>query len=187
MPFQFEPGPLPGLQIITPRVFPDDRGAFFESYKRSDFIAAGITAEFRQDNNSVSIGEVVRGLHYQRRPHAQAKIIRVLVGAIWDVVVDVRHGSPTFGRAFGIELSAENRKMFYVPVGFAHGFATLSERVEINYKVTAEYCKAAEGGITWDDPALKIDWPLRNPILSAKDRVLPKLAEAPVDFVWGEE
>jgi len=184
MPFIFEDTCLPGVKIVTPRVFPDGRGSFLESYKRSDFVKAGIDADFLQDNHSKSAGGVIRGLHYQKAPYAQAKLLRVVAGTIYDVVVDLRKGSPAYGKWLGVELSSENCKMIYVPVGFAHGFSAISESVEILYKVSAEYCKAAEAGIIWNDPALGIDWRLENPILSEKDAVLPPLSAADSNFVF---
>lgn len=184
MPFTFEDTPLQGVKIVTPRVFPDGRGSFFESYKRSEFAKAGIDTEFVQDNHSVSEGAVVRGLHYQKDPHSQAKLLRVLQGAIYDVVVDIRKGSPDYGRWFAVELSAENRKMIYVPAGFAHGFAGLSGHVEILYKVSKEYCRESEAGIIWNDPSLGIPWPVKDPVLSAKDACLSPLSAADINFTF---
>lgn len=182
MPFTFEDTPLNGVKIITPRVFPDDRGFFMETYKYNDFVEAGILDEFVQDNHSSSTCGVIRGMHYQKAPHAQAKLVRVLFGSIYDVVVDVRQGSPDYGKWFGVELSAENRKMIYVPVGFAHGFTVLSDEAEIHYKASADYCYAAEGGIAWNDPEVGIEWPVTDPGLSAKDLLLPPLASADNNF-----
>jgi len=184
MPFTFEKTPLDGVVVVTPRMFPDGRGFFMETYKRSEFAKAGIDVEFIQDNHSSSSKGVVRGLHYQKAPHAQAKLIRMSRGTIFDVVVDMRAGSPTFGEWFGVELSEASRKMLYVPVGFAHGFAALSDHVELQYKVTAEYCKAAEAGIAWDDPTVGVKWPVSSPTLSEKDTVLPSLERADNNFVW---
>jgi len=177
MPAGFSPGPLVGLVVVEPRVFTDDRGYFFESFKESEYKRAGIVGPFVQDNHSQSTRGVIRGLHFQRAPHAQGKLVRVVVGAAWDVVVDLRPGSATYGRWFGLELSAENRKMLYVPPGFAHGFLTLTEVAEFLYKCTAEYHRESEGGIRWDDPELAIEWPrLDVPFtVSEKDAALPFL------------
>lgn len=178
MPFSFEKTPLEGVQIIRPRVFDDDRGFFFESYKASEFRAAGIDQAYVQDNHSRSDRGVLRGLHLQLPPHAQAKLVRVTRGSVWDVAVDVRKGSPTFGRWFGLELSETNRTMLFIPRGFAHGFVTLSEQAELQYKCDAEYDKASELGVRWDDPDLAIDWPLTDVHVSAKDAALPFLKHA---------
>ncbi len=186
MPFVFEKTELEGVMLIHPKVFYDDRGYFFESYKKSEFAAAGINVDFNQDNNSKSACGVIRGLHYQKAPHAQAKLVRVLKGAIIDVVVDIRKGSPDYGKWIKVELSEENRTMIFVPAGFAHGFVATSAFVELHYKVDNEYCKAAEGGVAWDDPALGIDWGVSNPALSEKDADLPPLAEADNDFIYGK-
>lgn len=185
MPFTFEKTSLEGVLLIKPQVFYDDRGYFFESYKKSEFAKAGIECEFGQENNSKSARGVVRGLHYQKTPHAQAKLVRVLKGAILDVVVDIRKGSPDYGKWIKVELSEENRRMIFVPRGFAHGFVALSEFAELQYKVDNEYCKASEGGIIWNDPTLSVDWGMTDPILSAKDAVLPLLAEADNNFIYG--
>lgn len=185
MPFTFEKTTLDGVMLIKPQVFHDGRGCFFESYKKSDFAAAGIGCAFSQENNSRSVRGVIRGLHYQKNPHAQAKLVRVLKGAIIDVVADIRKGSPDYGKWLKVELSEENRTMIFIPAGFAHGFVAVSEFAELQYKVDNEYCKAAEGGIIWNDPALGIDWGIDEPVLSEKDAVLPPLAEADNNFVYG--
>ena len=184
MPFIFEDTALQDVKIVTPRVFPDGRGSFLESYKRTDFVKAGIDEDFVQDNHSKSAGGVIRGLHYQKAPHAQAKLLRCVIGSIYDVVVDMRKGSPTFGKWVGVELSADNHKMIFVPEGFAHGFAALSEHVEILYKVSKEYCKAAEGGVIWNDPNLGIEWRMKEPTLSEKDAILPSFEQADNNFVY---
>jgi len=175
MPASLVPGPLEGLWIIQPRVFPDGRGSFFETYKQSEYAAAGLDALFVQDNHSVSVKGVLRGLHFQNEPHAQGKLVRVIQGSVWDVAVDLRPQSAACGQWFGLELSAENRTQFYIPPGFAHGFLTLSETAEFVYKCTAEYNKASESGYRWDDPNLAIPWPpLDVPYqISDKDDVLP--------------
>lgn len=173
MPFKFEKTFIDGLLIVTPLVFPDGRGYFLESYKGADFVAAGITEVFAQDNHSMSGRGVLRGLHYQKPPHAQAKLVRVTSGLVWDVAVDLRRASPTFSRWFGMELGADNRKMLYIPRGFANGFLTMSEGAEVQYKCGLEYEPGSEGGIRWDDPDLAITWPTRAVILSDKDASLP--------------
>lgn len=166
---------FPGLIIFEPRVFGDNRGYFFESYNAAFFEAANINFQFVQDNQARSGYGVVRGLHYQLPPYAQTKLIRVLEGVILDVVVDCRKNSPQFGKAFSIELSAENKKQLLVPKGFAHGYSVLSETAEVLYKCDAFYNKEAEGGVLFSDPDLKIDWrvPVNAMLISEKDKVLP--------------
>ncbi len=178
MPFTFEPCEIEGLLVVRPRVFPDGRGFFLESYKQSEFGKAGIKAAFVQDNHSLSSRGVLRGLHYQLPPFAQGKLVRVLEGRVWDVAVDIRRGSPTFGRWFGMELSAEEHTLVYIPPGFAHGFVTLSERAQFFYKCTAEYSREHEAGIRWNDPSLAIRWPLGDVSVSERDQGLPLLANA---------
>ncbi len=173
MPFVFKEAPLSGLAIVEPRSFPDGRGSFMESFKASDFARAGIVGPFVQDNHSLSSLGTVRGLHFQRGPQAQGKLVRVTRGRVWDVAVDLRCSSSSFGKWFGLELSAANRLEFWIPVGFAHGFVALEEGTELQYKCTAEYAPASEGGIRWDDPQLAIAWPLREAVVSEKDAVLP--------------
>lgn len=174
MPFTFEPLALPDLCLITPRVFPDERGAFLETYKESEFSAHGIHGPFAQENHSTSRKGVLRGLHFQKPPHAQAKLVRVLSGTIYDVVVDLRPASKSFAGWVGVTLSSARPQMLYVPAGFAHGFLVLSDMAEVLYKTSTEYCPAAEGGIVWNDPDLAIPWPLTDPVLSAKDAALPR-------------
>lgn len=169
MPFIFEPTDIPDVVLITPKVFEDERGFFLESYKRSEFITAGITEDFVQDNHSFSKKNVIRGLHYQKHPKAQGKLVRAIAGLIFDVAVDIRKDSPTFGKWVGAELSTENRKMLYIPSGFAHGFAVLSDAAEVAYKATSEYSAEHEGGIAWNDPGIGIDWPVRDAVCSVKD------------------
>lgn len=177
MPATFSPGPIPGLVIVHPRVFPDGRGSFFETYKQSEYAANGIAEAFVQDNHSVSSKGVLRGLHFQNAPHGQGKLVRVIAGAVWDVAVDLRPGSATYGQWYGLELSAQNRTQFYIPAGFAHGFVTLTDGTEFCYKCTAEYHRASEGGVRWDDPQLAIRWPLSGleVSVSEKDAALPYL------------
>ncbi len=178
MPFTFEKTDLPGVILITPRVFEDERGFFLESYKRSDFVAVGITEEFRQDNHSRSAKGVIRGLHYQTNPAAQGKLVRAVAGTIFDVAVDIRKGAESFGKWYGVELSAANRKMLYVPVGFAHGFAALSDGAEITYKTTNEYSADNDAGIMWNDPDIAVAWPVTDPLISEKDMQNKPLSQA---------
>jgi dTDP-4-dehydrorhamnose 3,5-epimerase len=170
---------FPDLLVFEPRVFGDERGYFFESFNAKVFEEAGIQRPFVQDNQARSTYGVLRGLHYQRGEHAQAKLVRVLEGSVLDVVVDLRPNSPTFGKSYSIELSAENKKQLYVPRGFAHGYVVLSETAEFFYKCDNFYHKESEGGLIYNDPQLKIDWKidLKDAVLSAKDKVLPKLGE----------
>ncbi len=166
---------LPGLMIFEPVVFKDSRGYFFESYNAKTCLAEGVDIKFVQDNQAKSSYGVIRGLHYQLPPHAQTKFVRVLSGSILDVVVDLRKGSPTFGKAFSIELSAENCRQLLVPQGFAHGYAVLSETAEVLYKCDTFYNKESEGGIAFNDPSLNIDWriPADKQVISEKDMVQP--------------
>jgi dTDP-4-dehydrorhamnose 3,5-epimerase len=171
---------LPGVLLVEPRVFGDDRGFFFESYNARAFAAAGIDATFVQDNHSRSRRGVLRGLHYQIE-HAQGKLLRVASGEVYDVVVDVRRNSPTFGRSLGVTLSAEDRRMLWVPPGFAHGFLAVSESVDFLYKTTDYWYPEHERTLLWNDPALAIEWPLRGaPIVNAKDAAGLPLAAAEV-------
>lgn len=184
-PMQIVPTEIPAVLEITPKKFGDHRGFFSEVFKRDAMREAGVEIEFVQDNHSMSqaVG-VVRGLHYQRPPFAQAKLVRVVRGAIFDVAVDIRKGSPTFGQHVSRILSAENWKQLLVPAGFAHGFATLEPDTEVLYKVDAPYAPEHEGGILWNDPALGIDWPVTESeaTLSEKDTVYPVLANAELVF-----
>ena len=175
MSFAFRHLGIPDLTLIEATTAADARGQFFELYKRSAFVAGGISPTFVQDNCSVSERGVLRGLHYQMLPQAQAKLITVIRGEIFDVAVDLRPDSPTYSRWVSAVLSAANRQMLYVPEGFAHGFCVLSGIADVMYKVTAEYAPALERGVRWDDPELKIAWPIENPILSSKDQALPFL------------
>jgi dTDP-4-dehydrorhamnose 3,5-epimerase len=177
---------FPGLVIFEPNVIKDSRGYFFESYSERLFQAEGITARFVQDNQSKSSYGVLRGLHYQLNPHAQIKLVRVLSGTILDVVVDIRTGSPSFGKAFSIKLSAENNKQLLIPKGFAHGFSVLSETAEVMYKCDEFYNKESEGGILYNDPSLNIDWqiPADKAIVSEKDLQQPSLLNCKNNFVF---
>lgn len=167
---------LDGVFVIEPRVFQDNRGVFYESYSKRIYREAGIVADFVQDNHSVSQQGTLRGLHYQLGK-GQAKLIRVTQGEVFDVIVDVRKDSPTFGQWEGITLSAQNFKQVYIPVGFAHGFLVLSDRAEFLYKCSEYYAPKEERGVRWNDPDVAVDWPSENPILSEKDKYLPFLRE----------
>ncbi|HJT72378.1 MAG TPA: dTDP-4-dehydrorhamnose 3,5-epimerase [Chitinophaga sp.] len=184
MPFT-ETG-IPGLLVYEPKVFNDNRGYFFESYSAQTFEKEGVQLSFVQDNQARSTYGVLRGLHYQQEPYAQTKLVRVLEGRIIDVAVDIRKGSPTYGKSFAIELSAENKLQLLVPKGFAHGYAVISETAEVMYKVDNFYNKASEGGIIYNDPALNIDWgiQLENALVSEKDLVLPALENCVHNFVY---
>jgi dTDP-4-dehydrorhamnose 3,5-epimerase len=180
----FIPTAIPGLIIFEPAVYKDDRGYFFESYNEQTFHHQGLTARFVQDNQSFSAYGVIRGLHYQLEPHAQAKLIRVLQGKILDVAVDLRKNSQSYGQWLSIELSSDNRRQLFVPRGFAHGFSVLSETAEILYKCDAFYHTESEAGIRFDDPALNIDWKVAaaRTIVSAKDAALPTFANCRNNF-----
>lgn len=172
---------LPGVVLIEPEVFGDARGFFMEVYHKQRFAEAGIGAEFVQENHSRSEGRVVRGFHYQLR-HPQGKLVRVIAGAIFDVAVDIRRTSPTFGRWVGANLSAENRHQLYIPSGFAHGFCTCSDAAEVIYQCTNFYRPEDERGILWNDPDIGVTWPTVDPILSDRDRVNPRLRDAGADL-----
>mgnify|MGYP001169986503 CR=1 FL=1 len=174
---------LPGVKLIEPVVFEDSRGFFMESYNFRKFGELGISVTFVQDNHSLSKDKgVLRGLHYQLNPMAQTKLVRVTAGAIYDVVVDIRRGSPTYGQWESFVLSAENKLQLFVPRGFAHGFCTLEPNTEVLYKVDNYYSPEHDRGIAWNDPALGIPWPVEHPILSEKDARHPRLAEAENNF-----
>jgi dTDP-4-dehydrorhamnose 3,5-epimerase len=180
---------IPEVKIIAPKKFGDARGFFSETYNQRAFHAAGITDVWIQDNHSMSGPPgTVRGLHYQIAPVAQAKLLRVVKGAILDIAVDIRRGSPTYGKHVAVELSAEKWNQLYVPAGFAHGFCTLTPESEVLYKVTALYSKEHEFGILWNDPALGIDWPVKpaEALLSDKDKVLPSFADHPAHFTYAK-
>ena len=184
MPFEFKRLEIPDVILIKPKVFEDERGFFMEVYKRSEFEAFGILESFVQDNHSRSVKGVLRGLHYQNPPKAQGKLVRVVVGEIFDVAVDIRKGSPYYGKWVGLILSSQNKKMLYIPPGFAHGFCVLSEVAEVIYKTTEEYSPDHEAGIIWNDPEINIDWPIKNPFLSEKDKKWPFLREAWNEFLY---
>ena len=184
MPFEFSTFDIPGPIIVVPKVFGDDRGFFVELYKHSDFVRGGISDHLVQDNYSKSARGVSRGLHYQKHPHAQGKLVICMKGSIYDVAVDIRKGSPHYGKWIGIELSEANRQMLYVPPGFAHGFQVLSDTAEVLYKCTAEYSPANEGGVIWNDATINVSWPLKDPVLSGKDKVNPLLRDADNNFEY---
>lgn len=163
------PGGLEGLLVIEPKVFRDDRGFFLEPYNAQRYRAAGVGADFVQDNHSFSTRGVLRGLHFQTSP-GQAKLLRCGRGSIWDVAVDIRPGSATFGKWWGLELDSQSHRQLYIPVGFAHGFCVLSDEAEVLYKCSSVYDPATESGIAWDDPDFAVDWPLKDPIISVRDQ-----------------
>ncbi len=173
---QVEPTSLPGVLVITPRVFRDPRGFFLESYNQEAMRACGIDTVFVQDNHSRSARATLRGLHFQLPPAAQVKLVRVVVGAIWDVAVDICVGSPTFGQWVGMELSADNFRQLYIPEGFAHGFCVLSPVAEVLYKSSYVYSPPHEQGILWNDPQIGVSWPVQEPLLSDRDRQAQTLA-----------
>lgn len=178
MPFEFERQKIEDVILVKPRVFGDNRGFFMESYKKSDFVKNGIDVEFVQDNHSKSSAHVLRGLHYQEAPYGQAKLVRCSKGRIYDVAVDIRPGSKTFGQYVKVELSEENKQMLFIPDGFAHGFVVLSEEAELLYKTSQEYAPQADRGILWSDKDINIDWEIDfEPILSEKDKLQPALKE----------
>ncbi len=176
---QFIKTEIEGVYIIEPRVFEDERGYFFESYNKAQFEEAGLHYDFVQDNQSKSCYGTVRGLHFQKGEHAQAKLVRVLEGTVLDVAVDLRKGSATYGRHMAVELSAENKRQLMIPRGFAHGFSVLSDTAVFAYKCDNLYCRESEGGLRFDDPALGIDWriDMRRALTSEKDKQYPGFAD----------
>ena len=178
MPFEFKKLSIPDVILVTPKVFGDNRGFFLESYKKSDFIANGIDVEFNQDNHSKSTKGVLRGLHYQAKPYGQAKLVRCVRGRIYDVAVDLRKESKSFGQYVKVELSEENHNMLFIPDGFAHGFVALTDNVELIYKTGGEYEPKADRGVLWSDKDINVDWNIDfEPILSEKDKIQPKLKD----------
>lgn len=173
---------IPGVLLITPRVYKDSRGSFLESYKDSAFRQVGINFTFGQDNQSVSGRNVLRGLHFQNPPFEQGKLVRVVSGAATDVIVDIRRDSATYGRHLKIELDASNMRILWIPPGFAHGFVSRSDQTVFLYKCTKEYDQASESGIRWDDPELGIDWQVTDPVISEKDAALPYFKELKTKF-----
>jgi dTDP-4-dehydrorhamnose 3,5-epimerase len=182
---KIEPTALPDVMILTPNRFGDDRGWFSETFNAARMQAAGLTMDWVQDNHSMSAKPgTLRGLHYQRPPHAQDKLVRCSRGAIWDVAVDVRVGSPTYGKWVGVDLTPENGRQLLVPKGFLHGFVTRAEGTEVQYKCSDLYAPDCDGGIRWDDPDLGIDWGVTDPVLSGKDAVAPLFRDFVSPFVW---
>jgi len=177
MTFEFKKLEIQGVILIKPKVFEDERGFFMETYKKGEFEKVGIAGEFIQDNHSKSEYGVLRGLHFQREPYAQAKIVRCVHGAIYDVAVDLRKDSPTFGKYVSVNLSEDNKYQLYIPGGCAHGFLVLSDAAEVIYKVDNVYAPEYEEGLIWNDPEVNIPWPNDNPSLSPKDQKLPTLRE----------
>lgn len=170
MTFEFKRLEIPEVILITPKVFTDERGFFMEIYQKEEFAKIGITGEFVQQNHSKSVKGVLRGLHYQKEPYAQAKLVRCIKGEIFDVAVDIRKNSPTFGRYVSMALSEENKNMLYIPRGFAHGFEVISDEAEVIYSVDNIYSKESESGIIWNDYNIGIKWIIKTPVLSEKDK-----------------
>jgi len=184
MPFTFKRLSIPDVILVEPNSFSDDRGFFFESYKESDFLSNGIDKKFVQDNFSHSVYGVIRGLHFQKTPKAQAKLVTVLKGKIFDVAVDIRKNSPTYGKWVSEILSDNTHNLLYVPEGFAHGFCVISDEADVLYKVSNEYSQEHERSIIWNDPKLNIQWPIKKPIISNKDNKLSLLENLDNDFVY---
>lgn len=185
MPFAFRKTAIPAVVVVEYQAFVDPRGSFAEVFRGSDFVAAGLPCDYVQENFSTSVGSVLRGLHYQRDPYAQGKLVMAAHGRIFDVAVDIRRGSPTFGRWVGEVLSRENRRMLWVPEGFAHGFCVLSSQADVIYRVTgSEYDRLSERGIIWNDRDIAIDWPVAKPLLADRDLGHPCLKDADVNFVY---
>ena len=178
MPFEFETQSIDGVILVTPKVFGDKRGFFMETYKKSEFAANGIDVDFNQDNHSKSSAHVLRGLHYQAEPYSQAKLVRCVRGRIYDVAVDLRLNSKTYGKYVKVELSEENKHMLFIPKGFAHGFVVLSDNAELCYKAGGEYNPDADRGVLWNDTDININWEIGfEPVLSDKDMKQPKLKD----------
>lgn len=177
MKFTISPTPIDGLLVVDPKVFRDERGFFLESYHKQELAAAGLVVDFVQDNHSRSSAGVLRGLHYQSLAAPMGKLVRCTRGVVFDVAVDLRVGSPTFAQWYGLELSEANHRQLWVPVGFAHGFLALSDWADLQYKCSNYYTPQAEGAVRWNDPEIGIDWPVTNPILSARDAAAGSLAD----------
>lgn len=175
MPFEFQRTKIPDVLLIKPQVFKDERGFFMETYKKSDFKKAGIDVDFVQSNHSKSTKGVIRGLHFQKKPYMQSKLVRCIRGKIFDVAVDIRKESETFGKYVSVELSEENKYLLFIPKGFAHGFQVVSEVAEIEYLVDNEFAPDYEEGILWSDSLVNVKWPVQNPVLSKKDLSFPLL------------
>jgi dTDP-4-dehydrorhamnose 3,5-epimerase len=186
VPFRFERLEIPDVLLVEAATFADSRGFFRESYKASAFAEAGVDVRFVQDNYSRSRDRVFRGLHYQNPPEPQAKLVQVITGEIMDYAVDIRKGSPTYGRFVTAHLTESNHRSLFVPQGFAHGFCVLSDRADVLYKVSTEYSAELDRGIKWNDPAIGIELPVADPVLSDKDAALPSLTEADNGFTYGQ-
>ena len=184
MPFTFKRLAIPEVILVEPKLFPDNRGFFAETYKMSDFKMNGIEHDFVQDNHSKSKSGVLRGLHYQANPKAQGKLVRVISGSIFDVAIDIRKNSPTYGKWVSALLNAENHHMLWVPPGFAHGVLVMEDDTQLIYKVTEQYSPEHDRCIRWDDPNIAIDWPINNPELSEKDLKAPLLKDADNNFIY---
>jgi len=184
MSFTFKKLDIPEVILVEAKAFPDERGYFLESFKKSSFASNGVDTKFVQDNFSHSTKGVLRGLHYQKNPKAQSKLVIALRGEIFDVAVDIRKGSPTYGKWVGETLSENNHKLLYVPEGFAHGFCVLSETADVLYKVNQEYSPEDEKGIVWNDSEINIEWSIEKPILHEKDSKLPSLKNADNNFIY---
>jgi len=183
---KFIPTEIKDVILIEPKIFADERGYFMETYNQQIFEENGLDYHFVQDNMSSSVKGTLRGLHYQLEPYAQGKLVRVIKGAVFDVAVDIRQGSPTFGKWVGVELSEENKKSLFIPPGFAHGFYVLTRMAEFTYKCTSLYAPQAERGIIWNDPDLKIEWPIKGKqiILSQRDKTLPLFKDAEINSFY---
>ncbi len=181
---EFKALDIAGVVLVTPRVFEDARGWFMESYSEREFATQGISVHFVQDNHSQSKKGVLRGLHFQKNPHAQDKLVRIIRGEVLDVVVDLRVGSPTYRKWIGVPLSETNRNILFIPKGCAHGFVTRSDHAELEYKVSDFYDAACDGGIAWNDPEIGVDWGITDPVLSEKDAALPTLKDAGSLFTY---
>ena len=186
MPFEFTHLELKGVTLVKPKVFSDQRGFFLEKYHQTDFSNHGLVMNFVQDNYSHSVKGVLRGLHFQLDPKPQGKLVSVIQGEIYDVAVDIRKGSPTYGKWVGETLSDQNHHQLYIPEGFAHGFLVLSATADVIYKVTQEFDLALDRGILWNDPEINIQWPDKNPILSPRDQALPTLAVCENNLIYRE-
>ena len=185
MPFDFATTEIPGIYLITPGLFLDDRGFFMESWKKSEFQKSGINEDFVQDNHSFSSRGVLRGLHFQREPESQGKLVRVITGAVWDVAVDIRPDSGSFGKWYGTELNEENPQMVYIPPGFAHGFLVLSDSALFHYHCTTEYAPEFDAAIAWNDPDINVNWPIEPESVSTKDSAAPRLCDVPSERLPG--
>lgn len=182
MPFEFQKTKIPDVILVKPKIFEDERGFFMETYQKNEFKEAGIISDFIQDNHSKSSYKVLRGLHFQKNPYAQAKLVRCLQGEIYDVAVDLRKNSSTFGQYVSAVLSSKNYYQLYIPRGFAHGFLVLSNSADVAYKIDNIYAPDYEAGLIWNDSQVNINWPIKNPILSQKDKTWPTLKDLQIFF-----